>query len=327
MKRVSILLLKHVNLAGLENARQGFLESNNYQLMKGLAPKFKVELVGVGSEIQVDNGLYAIRPQKKIDQIQGTDLVIIPPIKGNKTEEAIRQNKDFLPWLVDQYGNGAEVASLCLGAFILGASGLINNKKCVTHWKAAKRFKERFPGIHLLTDKIITDEDGIYTGGGAFSSSNLILYLIEKYVNRETAIYCSKHFQIDMGRNSQSPFVIFNGQKNHGDDIVLKAQMILEKEYAGNITIDQLANKLFFSRRTLERRFKNCTGNTISEYLQRVRIEVAKRYFEEGDCTVKEAMYKAGYSDAKFFSTLFKKHVGLSPSEYRTRYSAIAPAN
>jgi len=132
MKRVSILLLKHVNLGGLENARQGFLESNNYQLKKGLAPKFQVELVGAGSEVQIDNGLYAIRPQKSINQIQSTDLVVIPPVKGDKIEEAIRDNIDFLPWLIAQYSNGAEVASLCLGAFILGASGLINNKKCVT---------------------------------------------------------------------------------------------------------------------------------------------------------------------------------------------------
>jgi len=327
MKRVSILLLKHVNLGGLENARQGFLESNNYQLKKGLAPKFQVELVGAGSEVQIDNGLYAIRPQKSIDQIQSTDLVVIPPVKGDKIEEAIRDNIDFLPWLIAQYSNGAEVASLCLGAFILGASGLINNKKCVTHWRAAEQFKARFPHIRLLTDKIITDEEGIYTGGGAFSSSNLILYLIEKYVNRETAIYCSKHFQIDMGRNSQSPFVIFNGQKSHGDDIVLKAQIMIEEEYAANITVDQLANKLFSSRRTLERRFKNATGNTISEYLQRVRVEVAKRHFEKGGSPVKEAMYSVGYSDAKSFSAIFKKHVGLSPAEYRTRYSAITPAN
>lgn len=321
------MLLKQVNLSGLENARQGFLESNNYQLLRGGAPLFEVELVGNAREVVLDEGLYAIRPQQSIQQARQSDLIVIPPIKGDKIKEAIRDNADFAPWLNAQYKQGADVASLCPGAFILGASGLLNNKKCVTHWRAAEQFKVLFPKIHLLTDKIITDQDGIYTGGGAFSSANLILYLIEKMADRETAIHCSKHFQIEMGRNSQSPFVIFNGQKNHGDDIVLKAQMILEHEYAGNITVDQLASQICSSRRTLERRFKNSTGNTISEYLQRVRVEAAKRHFEKGGTPIKETMYQVGYSDAKFFSSLFKKHVGISPSEYRTRYSAFTPVS
>ena len=327
MKKVSILLLKHLNLSGLETARQGFLEANNYHIMKRRSPVFDVELVGNGEEVELEDGLYAIRPQRSIQKFQETDLLVIPPVKGDKIKEALRDNAEFAAWIAAQHQKGAEVASLCLGAFVLGASGLLDHKKCVTHWRAAEEFKALFPETQLLTDKIITDQDGIYTGGGSFSSANLILYLIEKMVDRETAIHCSKHFQIEMGRNSQSPFVIFNGQKNHGDAIVLKAQLILEQEYARNLSVDQLAGQLCFSRRTLERRFKSSTGNTISEYLQRVRVEAAKRHFEKGGSPVKEAMYLVGYSDAKFFNALFKKHVGLSPSEYRTRYSAFAPAS
>src|SRR5690554_2460911 len=230
MKKVSILLLKHLNLSGLETARQGFLEANNYHLMKRRSPVFDVELVGNGEEVELDDGLYTIRPQRYIRQRKHTDLLIIPPVKGNMIEEALHDNADFAPWIRKQYKQGSEVASLCLGTFVLGASGLLDHKKCVTHWRAAEEFKALFPETQLLTDKIITDQEGIYTGGGAFSSANLILYLIEKMVGRETAIHCSKHFQIEMGRNSQSPFVIFNGQKNHGDAIVLKAQLILEQE-------------------------------------------------------------------------------------------------
>lgn len=321
MKSVSILLLDHVNVAGMENIRQGFLESNKYLQMHGKPPKFKVELVGNGHPVQIDDGLYAIHPQKSIEQIQQTDLIIIPPLRRDNIFEAIEQNQKYLPWLVDQYSKGAEVASLCLGAFVLGASGLVNKKSCVTHWQAADEFKKHFPEVRLIADKIITDEDGIYTGGGAFSSANLILYLIEKMIDRETAIYCSKHFQIDMGRDSQSPFVIFRGQKSHGDAMVLKAQMILENNFSGELTVSDLARQLCLGKRTLERRFKIATGNTMSEYLQRVRIEVAKRKFEEGHYAIKEVMYQVGYADAKFFSSLFKRHVGLNPAEYKLRYA------
>ncbi|MEX2379261.1 MAG: helix-turn-helix domain-containing protein, partial [Vicingaceae bacterium] len=322
MKTVSILLLNQLNIGGLENARQGFLVSNNYLQMMGKSPVFNVELVGNGEEVQLDEGLYSIRPQRSISEIKQTDLIVIPPIQGDKIQEAIEQNVDLLPWLVEQYQKGAEIVSLCLGAFVLGASGLLDNRSCVTHWKAADQFRKHFPKIHLLTDKILTDEERIYTGGGAFSSANLILYLIEKMVDRETAVYCSKHFQIDMSRNSQSPFVIFRGQKNHGDEVVLKAQEKIEAFYQKSMTVDKLAGELFVSRRTLERRFRKATGNTLTEYMQRVRLEVAKRSFESGNQPVKEVMYQVGYSDSKSFRNLFRKHVGLSPVEYRARYAS-----
>jgi transcriptional regulator GlxA family with amidase domain len=321
MKSVSILLLDYVNIAGMENIRQGFLEANKYLQMHGKPPKFKVELVGNGHPVQIDDGLYAIRPQRSIEQIEQTDLIIIPPLCMDNVFEAIKQNQKYLPWLVEQKKNGAEVASLCLGAFVLGASGLVKNKSCVTHWQAADDFKKHFPDVRLMEDKIITDEDGIYTGGGAFSSANLILYLIEKMIDRETAIYCSKHFQIDMGRDSQSPFVIFRGQKSHGDEMVLKAQLSLEHNFSGELTVTDLARQLCVGKRTLERRFKIATGNTMSAYLQRVRIEVAKRKFEEGHYAIKEVMYQVGYADAKFFSSLFKRYVGLNPAEYKLRYA------
>lgn len=322
MKTVSILLLNQLNIGGLENARQGFLESNNYLRMMGKRPAFNVELVGSEKEVKVDEGLYAIRPQKNIQELSKTDIIVIPPIKGDKIQEAIEQNLAFLPWIVDQYHKGAEVVSLCLGAFILGASGLVDNKSCVTHWRAADQFRKHFPKTHLLTDKILTDEERIYTGGGAFSSANLVLYLIEKMVDRETAVYCSKHFQIDMSRVSQSPFIIFKGQRNHEDKLIKQAQDFIEQNYQGEFTVDQLATQLFVNRRTLERRFKKATGNTLSEYMQRVRVEVAKRNFEQAPFPVKEVMYKVGYSDAKSFRKLFKKHVGLSPIEYKKRYAS-----
>jgi len=322
MKTVSILLLNQLNIGGLENARQGFLESNNYLRMMGKSPAFNVELVGSDKEVKVDEGLYAIRPQKNIQELSKTDIIVIPPIKGDKIQEAIEQNLAFLPWIVEQYQKGAEVVSLCLGAFILGASGLVDNKSCVTHWRAADQFRKHFPKTHLLTDKILTDEERIYTGGGAFSSANLVLYLIEKMVDRETAVYCSKHFQIDMSRVSQSPFIIFKGQRNHEDKLIKQAQDFIEQNYQGEFTVDQLATQLFVNRRTLERRFKKATGNTLSEYMQRVRVEVAKRNFEQAPFPVKEVMYKVGYSDAKSFRKLFKKHVGLSPIEYKKRYAS-----
>ncbi|MGF1637983.1 MAG: GlxA family transcriptional regulator [Cyclobacteriaceae bacterium] len=319
MYHISILLLHQVNLAALENARQGFLEANIYLQQQGKPTMFKIELVAPQRVITLNNGLYTIQADKLLAEVGQTDLVIIPPIQHG-IEDALVKNQAFLPWIIDQYQSGTQIASLCLGAFILGSTGLLNGKTCVTHWKAAQEFNKLFPKVTLHTKKILTDENGICTGGGAFSSANLILYLIEKITSRECAIYCSKVFQIDLGRKSQSPFIIFQGQKKHTDDEIIKAQQYIEENFQQRITIDQLCENLSIGRRTFERRFKKATSFTIIEYIQQVKVEAAKRALERSRKTVNEVMYDVGYSDSKAFREVFKKYSGLSPSDYKEKF-------
>lgn len=320
MKHISVLLPHYVNLAGLENARQGFEETNAYRLSIGEKPAFEIEIAGICDEVKLNRGQYSLHPDKHIEEIRKTDLIIIPPVQYN-IEEAIQSNSEFFPWLKKQYANGAQLVSLCLGAFLLAGTGLLDGKNCVTHWRASEPFRKLFPNVNLLSDKLLTDENGIYTGGGAFSSANLILYLIEKLVDKETAIYCSKIFQIDINRDSQSPFVIFKAQKNHADEDVIKAQTFIEENYYKKITVEDLSNYLVIGRRTFERRFKKATSNTVIEYIQRTRTEAAKKELENGHKTVNEVMFGVGYSDPKAFREVFKKITGMTPVDYRARFN------
>lgn len=320
MKHISVLLPYHVNLAGLENARQGFEETNEYFISGGKKPVFRIEIVGICAEVKLNKGQYSLQPEKHIDEIMKTDLIVIPPIQSN-IEEAIRGNKEFFPWIKKRYEEGAQIVSLCLGAFLLAGTGLLDGKNCVTHWRASEPFRQLFPNVNLLSDKLLTDEDGIYTGGGAFSSANLILYIIEKMTDRETAIYCSKIFQIDMNRDSQSPFIIFKAQKSHSDEDVIKAQTFIEQNYYKKITVEALSNYVVIGRRTFERRFKKATANTVVEYIQRIRTEAAKKELENGYKTVNEVMFDVGYSDPKAFREVFKKVTGMTPIDYRARFN------
>jgi transcriptional regulator GlxA family with amidase domain len=177
-----------------------------------------------------------------------------------------------------------------------------------------------FPQVDLVAETIITDEQGIYTSGGAYSYLNLILYLIEKFAGREMSVYCAKVFQIDIGRNSQSPFTIFKSQKNHEDEPVRKAQEFIEKNFNNRITVDELASMTFLGRRNFERRFKKATSNTVAEYIQRVKVEAAKMSLESTRENIYEIMYSVGYSDVKAFRMTFKKFTGVSPLEYRQKY-------
>ena len=230
----------------------------------------------------------------------------------------------MFPWLIEQYKNGAEIASICTGAFLLASTGLIDGKSCSTHWLVANLFRQMFPEINLVPDKLITYEQGIYTSGGAFSFLNFLMYLVEKYYDRQTAIFCSKVFEIDLDRDSQSPFMVFSGQKNHDDEPIKKAQLFIESNFYDKISVDDLASRFSVGRRNFDRRFKKATGNSPVEYLQRVKIEAAKKSFETTRKSIKEVMFDVGYSDFKAFRVIFKKITGLSPLEYRNRYNKDA---
>lgn len=178
-----------------------------------------------------------------------------------------------------------------------------------------------FPDVKLVDDKIVTDQNGLYSSGGATSYWNLLLYLVEKYTDRETAVLASKFFLLDIGRQNQSSFIIFSGQKDHEDEEVKKAQEYIELNFHDKITVDELCDMFGVGRRTFERRFKKATNNTIVEYIQRVKIEAAKKQLESGRKTVNEIMYEVGYTDTKAFRDVFKKIAGISPVDYRNKYN------
>jgi transcriptional regulator GlxA family with amidase domain len=178
--------------------------------------------------------------------------------------------------------------------------------------------------VNLQPDKLITDENGIYTNGGAYSFLNLVVYLVEKYYDRQTAIFIAKVFQIDLDRHTQSEFTIFTGQKSHSDDMVKKAQAYIEKNVTEKISIEHLSSLFSVGRRNFDRRFIKATGNTPVEYSQRVKIESAKKAFENTRKTINEVMYEVGYSDVKAFREVFRKITGMSPLEYRGKYNKEA---
>lgn len=323
MKHVSILLPQRAILGSVEGPRQLLAQVNQFFQMRGEQPMFNIQLVGLKKETPLSGGAFTAHATALVGDVKKTDLIIIPAVDGDPAE-GIENNKDFIPWIQHQHAQGAEVASLCIGAFLLAATGLGNGKKMATHWLAENQFRKMFPNITLIAEKIVTDDGGVYSSGGAYSYLNLILYLIEKYVNRETAVLCAKVFALEIDRENQSAFMMFTGTKEHGDEPIKEAQMFIEKNFQEKITVDQLASMFALGRRNLERRFKKATANTVVEYIQRVKIEAAKMSLESSRENVNEVMYKVGYNDIKAFRTTFKKITGLSPVEYRNKYNVLS---
>ncbi len=323
MKNITILVPEGAVLSSIADPQYMFTAANKLLVDSGREAMFNVKLAGLKREVILNNGSFTIHTDHLINDIAKTDLIIIPALSGDM-KNAVEVNKDFIPWMIEQYKNGSEVASLCIGAFLLAATGLMNGKQCSTHWLYSNEFSHMFPDVKLASDKVVTDQNGLYSSGGATSLWNLLLYLVEKYTGRETAILASKFFLLDIGRSSQSPFIMFRGQKDHDDEAIKKAQEYIEQNYNDMLTVDRLSDLFGVGRRTFERRFKKATNNTVVEYTQRVKIEAAKKELEQGRKTVNEVMFDVGYTDTKAFRDVFRKITGMSPVDYRNKYNKEA---
>jgi transcriptional regulator GlxA family with amidase domain len=320
MKRVAILVPESAVMEAIADPRYMFTAANQFLQASGKPSLFDVCLVGQSRVVRQLDGVYSVHTDKLLQEVEQTDLIIIPALFGDM-KTAVEKNRGTIRWIVEQHFRGAEVASLCVGAFLLAATGLLKGKKCSTHWAYYNEFRETFSDVEIVDGSIVTDENGIYSSGGANSYWNLLLYLLEKYTDREIAILAAKYFAIDIDRESQAPFTIFNGQKNHNDEDIKQVQAFIETNYQDKITVGQLLEKAAISRRSFERRFKHATGNTIIEYLQRVKIEAAKHRLETSRKNISEVMYDVGYTDTKAFRSVFKKITGLTPIEYRNKYN------
>lgn len=320
MKNVSILIPNgNFSLVNVAGTHQMLSWVNEFLEQEGKEPLFRLQYVGASKVVPGPDSIFHVQPDLYLDDVESTDLIILPAVHGDILY-SLNQNAELIPWLVSHYRKGAEIASLCIGTFILAATGLLDGKTCSTHWFYANEFRRLYPRVTLADHKILTEAEGIYTSGGAYSFTNLMIYLTEKFAGREAAVHSAKAFMIDIDRTQQSPFIIFAGQKAHQDQLVLHAQEYIEKNFSEKITIEELASLMQIGRRTFERRFKRATANTVAGYIQRVKMEAAKKQLESEQKTVSEVMYDVGYNDVKAFRDVFRKVTGMSPLGYRNKY-------
>jgi transcriptional regulator GlxA family with amidase domain len=320
MITISILTLRNSVLASIADSRYVFTMVNQFLTQAGKKPLFTIQLAGNLKQVELNDGLFTIQPNVLLKDIKKSDLIIIPALTGDMMS-ATHINREYGHWIAQQYKNGAEIASLCSGAFLLAYSGILKGKQCTTHWQYANEFRYFYPSVKLVVAKVLTHQSGVYSSGGCNAYWNLLIHLVEKYAGREMAIHTAKYFVIDFDRDIQSPFIIFNGLKDHEDETIISAQEFIEENYSEKLTVEQLADKFNVTRRTFERRFKKATGNTVAEYIQRVKIEAAKKLLESGRKTVSDIMYEVGYVDIQTFRDIFKRIAGMTPVDYMNKYN------
>lgn len=319
MKKIGLLLSADYKLLSVAAVLEVFETVNKFSIADDTPQPFDIYLLASEETIAKNKAAlgYELVPLKDAPIMQ---IILIPAFTSDNMQASLMANQKCIPHLIAQYQKGASLGSFCTGAFLLGASGLLNGKIATTHVDASTGFANAFPQVKLKVDKTVTQDDRLYTSGGATSSFHLLLHLVHEYCGRAMAIRIAKVFAIDMDRENQAYFSTFQPSKDHTDELVAIAQRKIEQNYQEASTIEELIKDIPSSRRNIVRRFKHITGITPIEYLQQTRIDAAKKLLEKTSQQMNEIIYSSGYTDPKAFRKLFKKSVGMTPTQYREKF-------
>lgn len=322
MKHISIIVYDGVLSTAVSNTVSLLMSTNESALKKGLPIPFNIELIGVQHKTVQSNLPLQFICHKTISEKFKTDVVIIPPMNTDPEhiDILLKQNNVLIHWIKERYLEKVQLISLCTGAYFLAESGLLDHMSATSHWGAIEDLQKRYPKIDFKPDHVVTQSNAIITGGGGFSSLNAMLYFIEQNTGKEISIELSKFYALDYGRTSQRVFTVFSGQRLHDDDKIHKAQRYIETKFKTDIRVEQIADEVNMSRRNFIRRFKNATHLNPIEYIQRVKVEAAKKAFETGEKNIADVTYSMGYNDLKTFRTVFKRITGLTPADYRNKF-------
>ena len=325
MKKVVILAAEGCVLSTIASPMDMFLQAGvmwNVTMGKRPDPEFEVKIVTSDGQPVMALNQVPVVPACSMHDIRDVDLIIIPS-QGFFFDLQSEAHIARVDWLGKWSKNGADLASVCTGAFTLAATGLLDGKSATTHWGMARQFKKTYPEVKLRTDLMVTDEGNLFCGGGITADLNLSLYLIRKFCGREIALQSARCTMADLDRISQAPFSVFVPEKNHSDRGILKAQDWIEENYQKNVNLQELAATTGVSLRQFNRRFKSATGETGIKYLQLVRIEAAKMALINTDQSFEDISRNAGYENVSFFRRVFKSNTSVTPVVYRQRFSQI----
>ena len=320
MIETGLLLTKQHRLLSIAAILDVFETVNKFYISEKRPVPFNITLLHSSEDDKNDIDSLIHYQSESIENTSPKKLILVPAFNTNDHKQAIVDNYPFLPWITQQYQAGAEVATFCTGAFLLGATGLLNGRYATTHVDACGGFASAFPAVKLKADKTVTEDGRLYTSGGATSTFHLLLHIIQRYCGSDMAVRTAKFFAIDMDRDNQSYFSTFKPSHDHSDELVASAQQKIESSYSDAGTIEEIIKDIPASRRNIVRRFKLVTGLTPIEYLQQTRIEAAKKLLEQTDKQMTEVIYNSGYSDPKAFRKIFRKAVGMTPTAYRDKF-------
>lgn len=328
----------HVSLIAIPDASISTLSGiydvlNSFGMLAGVdpaipqRPPFKVEIVGERrGPLTLVSGL-AVDAQRGIDEVKATDIVIAPSfmLRGNGTDSNWAKGRypAIVDWLKAMHAQGASLCSACSGIFLLAETGLFDGRPSTVHWGYASAFRKAYPQVPIKPEQVLMvagANQELVTSGASMSWHDLILYLIGRHVGVTAAQSVARFFALQWHQDGLAPYIVFDGARDHGDAAVLAAQDWLATHFSVASPVEEMVKRAGIPERTFKRRFTNATGLAPIAYVQRLRIEDAKRRLERTEEPVDEIGWKVGYEDGASFRRLFKRTTGLAPGAYRRRF-------
>lgn len=288
-----------------------------------LAPRFRVRIASIDGTTVTSLCSLGLRPQCAIHDIKRTDVIILPA-SGLDVQDRIARNTSLLPWLRKWYSRGAYIAGICSGVAFLAECGLLDGREATTHWAVADILRERYPQVVWRPEQFVTEDGRVLCSGGVYASIDLSLYLVEKFCGHEIALKCAKSLLVSMPRSRQSGYSVLPLSRPHSDDKIKQTEEYLQKHFDRDVSIDSLAGRIGMGPRNFIRRFKAATGRLPGAYTQMLRVSAAKELLEHGATSIQNVCSKTGYEDIAFFRSVFKRHTGMTPAEYRSRFAQMS---
>ncbi|WP_428521116.1 GlxA family transcriptional regulator [Pseudorhodoplanes sp.] len=286
-------------------------------------PPFAVDIVGTApGEISLASGL-PLRVGRAAADIAATDIVLVPSVVLGPQGWKQGRYPDLVDFAARMHRQGAILCSACSGIFLLAETGLFDGHRATVHWGYAREFEKTYPLIHSEPERVLVaagERQSLISSGASTSWHDLVLYLIVRFVGAPAAQAAARFFALQWHQDGLAPYIVFEGRKDHGDAAIAEAQTWLASHFSVVSPVEEMVRRSGLAERTFKRRFTDVTGLSPIEYVQRLRIEDAKRRLERTDAPVDEIGWRAGYEDAAFFRRLFKRLTGLSPGAYRKRF-------
>lgn len=250
---------------------------------------------------------------------QNWTVIILPP--SGLSDYYQTPDPKLIAWLQRQHSRGTIIASACAGAFILAASGLLNTRSATTHWSLAKSFRQRYPHISLDSNQILIDHSDVITAGGMMSWLDLGFQLVSKYSSLVVMRQLGKTLVIDTAPREQRFYQQFNPSFTHGDQVIVSIQHSMNIHHHKPLAIQGLAEHFNLTERTMQRRFFKAMGLNPNQYLQKLRIQKACDLLESTTDSFERIANQVGYENTSACRKVFIKTMGLTPREFRVRFT------
>ncbi|MFZ5891782.1 MAG: GlxA family transcriptional regulator [Myxococcota bacterium] len=307
-------------LYGVYDVMNAFALADLFQNV--LRPPFQVDIVGEQAGPLVLASGVPIQVQRSIEDVRTTDIVIVPSVVLRGDWQKDRYPR-LVAWLRKVHAQGAVLCSACSGVFLLAETGLFEGKDTAVHFGYAPSLVKAFPSLKVHPERVLVisgTRDDLVTSGASTTWHDMVLYLIARYAGATTAQEVARIFALQWHQDGLTPYIVFEGKSDHGDGEIASAQQWLREHFAMANPVEEVIKRSKLAERTFKRRFVAATGLAPIAYVQRLRIEDAKRRLERTDASVEEISWRVGYEDAAFFRRLFRRTTGLTPGAYRKRF-------